>query len=90
MTSDKRNREKAVPDNIRDVLNDDQLYGLKKIESFGWDLKFVRRPLFLEPIAVVGGPDNDAYAILEDDGDINLELGDLSIRKTEVESKPQA
>lgn len=81
MQIEKRNREKAIPDNVQDILNDEQLFGLRKIESFGWDLKFVRRPLFLEPIAIVAGPEGNAYGILEEDGGINLQLGELKIRQ---------
>ena len=73
MTEDKRKDEKPIPDNIKEYLNDAQLVALRKIEGFGWKLVFIRRPLFLEQVAIVTNADDTSIGILEDDGTLNLE-----------------
>jgi hypothetical protein len=69
---EKRKGEAAVPDNLEDYLNVTQVNALRQIENFGWELKFVRRPLFQEPIAVIINTDGDRIGTLEPDGRIDL------------------
>jgi hypothetical protein len=69
---DKRKGEKPVPDNVEDLLNEDQMLTLRQIERFGWQLKFVRRPVFQQVIAVVVSSDGTQIGVLEDDGRLNL------------------
>ena len=73
MRDDKRKGEKPIPDNVKDYLNDDQLGKLTAIERFGWTLKYIRRPLFMERVVVVMNPDGSSIGILEEDGRLNLE-----------------
>ncbi len=70
---EKRTGESAVPDNLEDYLNGEQIKALRQIENFGWELKFVRRPLFQEPIAVIINTDGDRVGTLEADGRIDLQ-----------------
>lgn len=69
---EKRKGESPVPDNLEDYLNAEQIKALRQIENFGWELKFVRRPLFQEPIAVIINTDGDRVGTLEADGRIDL------------------
>ncbi len=71
MQKEKRNKQKPIPNNLNDYLNEDQLVALRQIESFGWRLEFVRRPLFQDPIPVVFGPTNGQNGILLEDGTID-------------------
>jgi hypothetical protein len=73
MSEDKRKGDKPVPDDVTAYLNDAQLAVLHKIEGFGWGIKYIRRPLFLEPVVVVTNPDGSSIGILEDDGRLNME-----------------
>ncbi|MCW9024208.1 MAG: hypothetical protein OQK73_05955 [Gammaproteobacteria bacterium] len=73
MTEEKRKGETPIPDHVKDYLNEAQLGELHKIEGFGWELKFIRRPLFLEKVAVVINPEGNSIGILEEDGRLNLE-----------------
>ena len=50
-------------------LNDAQLRMLRELECFGWELRFVRRPPFVEPIPVIFAGD-DAYITLRFDGSL--------------------
>lgn len=73
MDSEKRKGVKPVPDRLDDVLNEMQMRALHQLERFGWQLRFVRKPLFQEPVAVVFSAEGDKIGILEDDGRINME-----------------
>ncbi len=79
MEKDKRNRQKPIPDNVEEYLNDDQMMALNQIEGFGWRLEFIRRPLFQEPTPVLFGPDNEQIGVLLEDGTIDKNP-DIQIR----------
>lgn len=57
MSDDKRDNDTPVPENVKDYLTDAQSAELNHIESFGWTLKYIRRPLFQERVVVVMIPD---------------------------------
>lgn len=73
MSDDKRKGEKPILDDVKNYLNDAQQAELNTIEGFGWNLKFIRRPLFQETVVVVTNPDGSSIGILEEDGRLNLE-----------------
>ena len=54
---------------------------LRGISHFGWDLHFVRRPLFQDPIPVLFNKERNKYIVLEADGSIN-ENPDIDIRES--------
>jgi hypothetical protein len=56
-------------------LNAVQAAALAELEHFGWELKFVRRPLFQEPVPVVFDPDRTHYAVLRADGTLDEHPG---------------
>ncbi len=60
---------------LRPLLNDDQQITLIELERFGWELKFVRRPLFQPSIPVVSDATRKTYAVLEPDGTLNEQPG---------------
>ena len=80
MDSDKRKGDKPVPDRLEDMLNDLQMLALHQMEGFGWQLRFVRRPLFQQPVSVVFSAGGEQIGILEEDGRINLEA-DIAVRE---------
>jgi hypothetical protein len=53
---------------------------LAELEKFGWELKFIRRPMFKDPIPVVFDSDRRHFAILKDDGTLD-ENPEFDIRK---------
>ena len=71
METDRRCGKEPVPAHLEDVLNEVQLLELRRVEAFGWSLRFIRRPLFQDVIPVVHSPDTGSYAILDIDGIIN-------------------
>jgi len=61
-------------------LNQDQLIALADLEKYGWELKFVRRPMFQQPVPVVFDSDRKHYAVLKEDGTLDEKPG-FDIRK---------
>ena len=78
-TTERRGNKPSIPPNVDSLLNEAQRLALNKIENFGWQLAFVRQPLFETPIAVVTSPDRQRFAVLETDGEVNMEP-DIVIR----------
>jgi len=64
---------------LRAGLNEAQLKTLHTMEQFKWTLRFVRRPLFQDPVPVLVDRDGSRYVALEPDGRIN-ETPDFKIR----------
>jgi len=82
---ERRIGEKPVPDDYDEKLNYPQRIGLRQIERFGWNLKFVRRPLFMEPVPVVFNAEDSKMGLLEIDGKINMET-DIDVRETNLKN----
>lgn len=71
MDKERRNTPPRAPRELRSDLNAAQLETLADLERFGWQLKFVRRPIFQPSIPVVFDPDRKTFAVLEPDGSMN-------------------
>ena len=80
MTTDKRKDEKPVPDHLGSYLSADQMAILHKIEGFGWELKYVRRPVFQDTVVIVLSADGKSIGVLEEDGRLNME-SDIQLRE---------
>ncbi len=79
MENDKRTGQLAIPDNLEDWLTPEQTQMLHQIETFGWELKFIRRPVFQDPIPVLVSNDGKKIGVLEKDGRINMDP-DITLR----------
>ena len=64
---------------LRRDLNEAQRDTLTELERYGWELRFVRKPLFQTSVPVLQDQDTHLYAILEPDGTLNPHHG-LHIR----------
>ena len=60
-------------------LNEAQKMTLAALTPFGWELKFVRKPMFQAAVPVVFDGDRKKFAVLEADGTLN-ETPDFIIR----------
>ena len=67
-----RERLPAIPSDLQERLTDLQFFAIRRIESFSWDLMFVRREGLKEPVIVVTDHGTQ-LGILEADGRLNLE-----------------
>lgn len=65
---------------LKRELNQDQQIALAELEKYGWELKFIRRPMFQQPIPVVFDSDRKNYAVLKPDGTLDQNPG-FDIRK---------
>jgi hypothetical protein len=64
---------------LRAGLTTAQLNALETLEHFQWTLRFVRRPMFRDPIPVLFHRDGKRYVVLRPDGTLD-EAPDLVIR----------
>ncbi len=72
---DRRTIQEPIPNQLENVLNKLQMTTLLKLESIGWYLWFVRRPLFQPVMPVLHDNTNSFTAIIEEDGSINFDHG---------------
>ena len=82
MDHEKRTEQVPIPDNYEELLTEFQLSTIKKVESFGGEFWFIRRPLFQDIVPVVkySRGENCDVAVIEEDGSLNKEHG-LIIRE---------
>ena len=73
--SERRTQPAVQATRLRAGLNPQQLATLDTLEQFRWTLKFVRRPMFQDPVPVVFHPNGVRFAVLEPDGTINEHSG---------------
>lgn len=71
MTDERRKDTERSRRELRAELNAAQQETLGDLERFGWELKFVRRPIFQPSIPVVFDGDRKTFAVLEADGTLN-------------------
>lgn len=71
MEEERRKGMDPVPHDLDVILNDAQLLSLNKLEGFGWNLMFIRRPLFQEIVPVLFHPDTGIFGTLTDDGTLD-------------------
>ena len=86
MDNERRRGGKPISDELKRALNEAQLIALPALERFGWELKFVRRPLFQDAVPVVFNADGTTVGVLEEDGRLNLDV-DLEIRGNAASEK---
>ncbi len=70
---EKRSDDSAIPQPLNEYMNESQIMSLRRIEGFGWELRFIRIPMFQDPVPVVFSADGKSIGILDEDGRVNLE-----------------
>jgi hypothetical protein len=70
-SSERRTTPHQLSRELRRELNEAQIDTLAGLERFGWELKFIRKPLFKDTIPVIFDGDRKVFAILEPDGKLN-------------------
>jgi hypothetical protein len=80
MDNDRHIRDEPVPVDLKEMLNETQLLALKRIEEFGWELHFIRVPLFEDIVPVVVNHQGEKFGVLEVDGRINT-IHELLVKK---------
>jgi hypothetical protein len=75
MDRERRKEDPVERAKLRAELNEDQRIALSDLERFGWELKFIRHPLFAESVPVVFDPDRKSYAVILADGTLDEHPG---------------
>jgi len=82
MIEDRRKNKKLTQDDVKKILNREQLNALIESQHFGWRLKFIRSPLFQYPVPVLYNTNVDKVGILDPDGHIKFDVK-LELRSSE-------
>lgn len=72
---ERRRQQHDDPAALRAGLTPAQLHALETLEQFRWTLKFVRRPMFQDPVPVVVDRDGKRHAVLRADGSLDESPG---------------
>lgn len=72
---ERRNNQKMLSAELKRQLNSDQRMTLSELERYGWELKFIRRRPFQEPVPVVFDGDRKKFAVLRADGTLDENPG---------------
>jgi hypothetical protein len=80
MGREKRKGEISIPANLEEMLNEAQKQALPGIEYLGWELRFLRKPLFQEPVFVVQNTNDGRIGTMDGDGRIRLQAN-IKVRK---------
>ena len=72
---DRRSQKSPIPNHLEGILNNNQMTTLLQLESLGWQLWFVRRPISKSAIPVIYDPSYSFTAIIEEDGTRNSSHG---------------
>jgi len=70
---ERREGQPAVPSDLKLYLNAGQKRRYKAMQSFGWHMYFIRRPLFQQPTVVMINNDGTRVAVIEEDGKFDQE-----------------
>ena len=67
---EKRGSQPEVPFGYEALLTDGQRHRIDTCRGFGWELHFIRRPLFLSPTVVMVDADNHKTWQVTDEGEL--------------------
>ena len=73
--SERRRPAPADPAILRRGLTPEQAAAIATLEALGWELRFVRRPLFRDPVPVVFEKAGPRWLVVEGDGRLNESPG---------------
>jgi len=83
---EKRKGDISIPDNLDEMLNAVQRQALPGIKCLGWELRFLRQPLFKAPVLVLRNPNDGRIGVMDEDGRLRVQ-DNIEVR--EQESQPQ-
>ena len=73
MDREKRKGGISIPENLKEVLNEAQWQALSGIKYSGWELRFLRKPVFQAPELVIQNSSDGRTGILDVDGRIRIQ-----------------
>ena len=75
MDKERRRDDPDARAKLRAELNEEQRIALSDLERFGWELKFIRHPMFQDIVPVVFDPDRKSHAVILKDGTLDEHPG---------------
>ena len=81
MYREKRKSDTSIPANLEEMLNEAQQQALPGIKYLGWELRFLRKPMFQTPELVMQNSSDGRTGILDVDGRIRIQ--NIKIREHE-------
>ncbi len=66
----KRGIKPSVPFGYEALLTEDQRHRIDRCRQFGWELEFIRRPLFTDPVVVMIDGNDRQHWLVSDDGEL--------------------
>lgn len=82
MDRERRKGMIPIPDDLNERLNKPQRQALSGIEYTGWALRFLRRPLFQDPVLVVQNLNDGKIGVLDKGGSVKV-LAGIKVREQE-------
>lgn len=72
MNNEKRNQQKPIPDDLEEIISVEQLATITRLETFGWELFFIRRPDRSTIVPLMKCPlSSECYtAVIDKDGSV--------------------
>jgi hypothetical protein len=70
---EKRKGGISIPENLKEILNEAQWQALSGIKYSGWELRFLRKPVFQAPELVIQNSSDGRTGILGVDGKIKIQ-----------------
>ena len=83
---EKRKGIKPVPDDPLGYLNEAQRFTYHRMKRSGWRIKFIRRPMYQNPVCVMTDSNDTMLAHIEQNGFLNKQP-DIPLRSDESREK---
>ena len=78
MNNERREGLVPVPSDLKPYLNEDQMRTYRTMQGFGWEMYFIRRPVFQLPTVVMINHEGTHVAVIDENGrfdqDTKIEL----------------
>ena len=75
MTPERRSPDTPDQSTLRAGLTAEQASAIATLELFGWELRFVRRPLFRDPVPVLFEKNGTRWLVVDGDGNLDENPG---------------
>lgn len=83
MEIEQRTGQRPIPPSPTFFLNQKQINGIEVLKKFGWELAFIRRPLFSDILPIVKNAQENTVGVLGVDGILKIS-SELKLRKDTI------
>ena len=86
MYREKRKGNISIPENLQEILSEEQRQSLPGIKCLGWEPRFLRKPLFMAPVLVMYNANDGRTGILDEDGRLIIQTK-IKVREQESQTR---